>query len=102
VPYLERALALHPDDARSAVVAFTLGRVRLADLNDPEGAATAFAQARAAAPRGPLAEDALAREVEARFRSGDPTAAHALAEEYVKTWPTGSRLRAVRHFGGLP
>jgi transmembrane sensor len=100
--YLERALALHRNDARAAVVAFTLGRVRLADLDDPAGAAAAFAQARAAAPQGPLAEDALAREVEARYRSGDRAGARALAEEYVKTWPSGTRLRAVRHFGGLP
>jgi transmembrane sensor len=102
VPYLERALAAHEGDAGFAVVAFTLGRVRMADLNDPAGAALAFAQARAVAPRGPLAEDALAREIEARSKSGDKAAAHALAEEYVKLWPSGSRLRAVRHFGGLP
>ena len=102
VPYLERVLAMHASDARSAVAAFTLGRVRLADLDDPAGAAAAFAHARAAAPQGPLAEDALAREVEARFRSGDNLRAHALAEEYLKTWPSGSRMVAVRHFGGLP
>lgn len=102
VPYLERALALYAGDTRAAVVAFTLGRVRLADLNDPARAAAAFAQARAAAPRGPLAEDALAREVEARFRSGDRSSARALAEEYLDTWPSGTHLRAVRHFGGLP
>jgi transmembrane sensor len=102
VPYLERALALHAGDARSAVAAFTLGRVRLADLHDPAGAAEAFARARAVAPQGPLAEDALAREVEARFRSGDKARARTLAEEYVKLWPSGSRMAAVRHFGGLP
>ena len=102
VPYLERALALYPGDARSAVVAFTLGRVRLADLNDPVGAAAAFARARAAAPQGPLAEDALAREIEARFRGGEKRRARELAEEYVKTWPEGSRMHAIRHFGGLP
>ena len=102
IPYLERALALHTSDARAAVVAFTLGRVCLADLDDPARAAAAFARARATAPRGPLAEDALAREIEARFRSGDKLRARALAEEYLKTWPSGSRLGAVRHFGGLP
>jgi len=102
VPYLERALALHAGDTRSAVVAFTLGRVRLADLHDPAGAAAAFTQARAAAPRGPLAEDALAREVEARSRSGDRSSARALAEEYLEAWPSGTHRRAVRHFGGLP
>jgi transmembrane sensor len=102
VRYLERALALDDDDARSAVVAFTLGRVLLADLREPARAAEAFAKARAAAPRGPLAEDALAREIEARHRAGDESRAHALAEEYLRLWPAGSRVRAVRHFGGLP
>jgi transmembrane sensor len=102
VPYLEKALVLHQSDARAAVAAFTLGRVRLADLNDPAGAAVAFSRARMVAPTGPLAEDALAREVEACFRAGDKARARVLAEEYVKTWPSGSRVRAVRHFGGIP
>lgn len=102
VRYLERALALHESDARAAVVAFTLGRVLLADLHDSARAAEAFAKARAAAPRGPLAEDALAREIEARHGAGEDSRARALAEEYLKTWPSGARVRAVRHFGGLP
>jgi transmembrane sensor len=102
VRYLERALVLHEGDARSAVAAFTLGRVLLADLHDPARAAEAFAKARATAPRGPLSEDALAREVEARHRAGDESRARALAEEYLRTWPSGSRASAVRHFGGLP
>ena len=102
VPYLEKALVLHQGDSRAAVAAFTLGRVRLADLNDPAGAAAAFAQARTVAPTGPLAEDALAREVEACFRAGDKARARVLAEEYMKTWPSGSRARAVRRFGGIP
>jgi len=101
LPYLERALVLYPTDARAAVAAFTLGRVLLNDLENPARAATAFSRARAAAPTGPLAEDALAREVEARFRAGDKERARALAEEDVKTWPEGRRQRAVRHFGGI-
>jgi hypothetical protein len=44
----------------------------------------------------------LAREIEARFRSDDKLRAHALAEEYVQTWPSGTHRVAVRHFGGLP
>jgi len=102
VPFLEKASALHNSDSKSAVAAFTLGRVRQTDLDDPAGAAAAFARARAIAPGGPLAEDALAREVESSFQSGDKIRARALAEEYIKTWPSGTRLRAVRHFGGLP
>jgi transmembrane sensor len=102
VAFLEKAIALHNSDSRSAVAAFTLGRVRQTDLDDPAGAAAAFARARAIAPDGPLAEDSLAREVESSFQAGDKIRARALAEEYVKTWPSGTRLRAVRHFGGLP
>jgi len=102
VAHLQRALALNESDARLAVVAFTLGRVLLADLHDPAGAADAFARARAASPQGPLAEDALAREIEARYRCGDQARAHALAEAYLEMWPAGSRIRAVRHFGDLP
>lgn len=102
VPFLEKAITLHNRDSKSAVAAFTLGRVRQTDLDDPAGAAAAFARARAIAPEGPLAEDALAREVESSFQAGDKIRARALAEEYIKTWPSGSRLRAVRHFGGLP
>jgi len=101
IPYLEKVLALHPNNSQAAVAAFTLGRVRQAELNDPTGAAAAYAEARALAPSGPLAEDALAREVEAWFRAGDTARARRMAEEYVKIWPAGSRLRAVRHFGGL-
>lgn len=99
--YLERALATHPNDPQAAVVAFTLGRIRLTDLDEPAAAAAAFSRARAAAPRGPLAEDALAREIECRARSGDQATAHDLAEDYMRTWPSGRRLREVRHFGGL-
>jgi transmembrane sensor len=102
VPYLNRAMALHNGDSRAAVAAFTMGRIRQADLDDPAGAAAAFAQVRTIAPQGPLAEDALAREVECRFQAGDKMGARTLAEEYLRTWPAGSRSRAVRHFGGLP
>lgn len=100
--YLEKALATHAQGPSAAVVAFTLGRVRLADLDDPAGAAAAFAQSRSAAPQGPLAEDALAREIECRFRAGDQARARALAEEYERLWPAGAHERAIRHFGGLP
>jgi transmembrane sensor len=102
VPFLERAITMHNSDSRSAVAAFTLGRVLQTDLDDPAGAAAAFARVRAIAPKGPLVEDALAREVESRFQAGDKIRARALAEEYLKTWPSGTRLRMVRHYGGLP
>jgi transmembrane sensor len=101
IPYLTRALALHAHNSQAALAAFSLGRVLQTDMHDPAGAAAAFAQARALDPSGPLAEDAVAREAEAWFRAGEKAKARQAAEEYEKSWPTGTRLRAVRHFGGL-
>ena len=48
-----------------------------------------------------LAEDALAREVEAAGRAGDKRRARALAEEFVARYPDGRRASAVRRAGGL-
>src|SRR5262249_8117411 len=69
VPYLERILGSRGSDPRAGLAAFTLGRVLLEELGRPAEAANAFARARRAG--GPLAEDALAREVEASSRAGD-------------------------------
>lgn len=99
--YLDRATVLAESDARAPLVAFTRGRLLLTALSRPYDAAEAFARARALAPRGSLAMDALAREVEARARAGDAEAARARAEEYVARYPNGLRLAAVRRWGGL-
>jgi transmembrane sensor len=101
VPRLVRAMTLHPDDPRAPLAAFTLARVHLEELGAPREAARAFARARELAPNGPLAEDALAREVEAWSRAGETETAHARAVEYTQRYPAGRRLRAVRKFGGL-
>jgi TolA-binding protein len=98
---LERALALHADDARAPLAAFTLGRVQLEELDAPAAAAAAFVRAQALAPAGPLAEDALAREVEAWWRAGDGEQARARAAAYLTRYPDGRRAHAVRQFGGL-
>jgi transmembrane sensor len=99
VPYLRRVLARHGDDPRSHLAAFTLGRVLLDELGRPAEAAAAFERARS--PRAPLAEDALARAIEAWARAGDARRAHALALEYQRSYPQGRRIRAVAKFGGL-
>ncbi len=99
VPYLERVLRAHSSDPRSSLAAFTLGRVLLDELGRPREAADAFARARKAG--GPLAEDALAREVEAASRAGDSTRSRELAREYQKLYPKGRRAKAVSKFGGL-
>lgn len=98
---LRRVLEAHAKDPRAPLAAFTLGRVSLDDLGRPKEAAAAFERARLLAPEAPLAEDALAREVEALSRAQSPEA-KARAELFVQRYPSSPRLRAVRHFGGLP
>jgi RNA polymerase sigma factor (sigma-70 family) len=53
------------------------------------------------APDGPLAEDALAREVEAWSRCGEVEIARARATTYSQRYPRGRRAQMVRRFGGL-
>jgi len=99
VPYLERVLRGHPHDPRAGLAAFTLGRVLLDELGRPREAVNAFGFARSSG--GPLAEDALAREVEALSRAGDVTGSRDLALLYRKNYPEGRRAKAVSRFGGL-
>jgi len=101
VGYLARALAAHPEDPRAPLAAFTLARIHLEELGAPRDAALAFARTRELAPGGPLAEDALAREVEAWSRAGEAERASASARAYLERYPQGRRLRAVRRFGGV-
>ncbi len=101
VRWLERAMEHHPGDPRASVAAFTLGRVLLNQVGRPREAAEAFARARRLSPSGALAEDALAREVEAWSRAGVSVRARERAERYIERYPQGRRLRAVRRFGGL-
>jgi transmembrane sensor len=98
---LEQVVRQHERDPRAPLAAFTLGRLLLTELGRPADAAAAFARARALAPRGALAEDALAREVEAWARVPDGARARARAEEYQRLFPAGRRLEAVRSTSGL-
>lgn len=97
VPYLQQVAHSHGHDPRVGLAYFTLGRVLLDELGRPAEAASAFENAR----RGELAEDALAREVEACSRAGDTIRAGSLALEYERLYPRGRRARAVAKFGGL-
>jgi transmembrane sensor len=101
VDYLRRLLRAHAKDPRAPLAAFTLGRVLLDDLGRPAEAAEVFVAAGQLAPDGPLASDALAREVEAWSHAGEAEQAHARAQEYVRRFPAGSRIRSVRRYGGL-
>jgi transmembrane sensor len=97
---LRRLVERHPSDARAPLAAFTLGSVLL-ELGSPREAGDAFVEAQRLDPDGPMAEDAQAREVEALSRAGEVQRARARAEAYVKAYPNGRRIRAVRRFGNL-
>jgi transmembrane sensor len=99
VPYLARVLHGHARDPRAGLAAFTLGRVLLDELGRPSEAVEAFALARSSG--GPLAEDALARQVEALSRAGEVTRSRELALLYRRLYPNGRRAKAVSRFGGL-
>jgi transmembrane sensor len=100
VALLRRVLAQHRSDPRAPLAAFTLGRVLLMELDRPREAAVAFAEVRALAPQGPFAEDALAREVEALRKAGAAGEARERAREYLRLYPGGRRIPAVKAFGG--
>jgi len=101
VTYLRKVLDQHRQTPVAPLAAFTLGRVLLERLGQPSEAADAFATARKLAPFGSLAQDALAREVEAWSKAGYPDQAYRRAREYVERYPQGRRLRAVQLYGGL-
>jgi transmembrane sensor len=97
-----RAAAAHSGaDPRVPLAEFRLGRLLLEDLGQPREAAAAFARARALAPAGPLASDALAREVQARAAGGERASARALAREYLSRYPAGTHTVWVRRWGAI-
>jgi transmembrane sensor len=101
VPYLERLVRELGNHPKAAMAAFALGRVLMTSLGQPEKAALEFAEARRRAQGGSLAEDALAREVEAWAQAGLQARARERAQEYLRLYPRGQRSRAVKTFGGL-
>lgn len=102
LPYLRQVIDGHPNDARAPLAAFTLGGVLMNQLGLPREAEAAYEKARAMTRSPALAQDALARQVEAAHRAGDGPLARTLAEQYVARYPDGRRLEAVRRFGQLP
>jgi transmembrane sensor len=101
VPFLRRVIDRHASDPRASLAAFTLGGVLMNQLGRPREAEAAYARARARARSDALAQDAVARQVEAAHRAGDSARARELALEYLERYPSGRRVNAVRRFGGL-
>lgn len=96
---LQQLLTRYTGDARAPLAAFTLGRILLDDLGQPREAAESFQRTQTLDPEGPMAQDALAREVEAWSRAGEAGRARERAREYIRQYPSGRRLHSVRHFG---
>jgi TolA-binding protein len=101
VRYLSRAVTDHRQDPATPLAAFMLGRLLLGQLARPREAAEAFAAVRELAPEGGLGQDALAREVEAWSKAGQPETAHARAQLFIQSYPQSRRRRIVELYGGL-
>jgi transmembrane sensor len=101
VASLQRVISLHPFDSRAPLAAFTLGRTLLEQLGRPREAAQAFSTARRLDRAGTLTQDALAREVESWSRAGEAQLAGERAREYLKLYPQGRRISAVKRLGGI-
>ncbi|HEY2728593.1 MAG TPA: hypothetical protein VGK52_01555 [Polyangia bacterium] len=101
VPFLERVVKEHPSEVSAQLAGFSLGKIYLDNLGAPALAARSFAAVRAMAPGGGLAQDALAREVEAWSRAGESGRARDAALDYARLYPRGRRLAAVRDLGGI-
>jgi transmembrane sensor len=99
---LKKLLSGHARDPRAPSAAFTLGWLLMNELGRPREAAVAFARAEALAPRGNLAEDAVARSVEAWIRAGELGRAKAGVERYRRAYPKGRHLVMLEGLLGSP
>lgn len=98
--YLRRVVKHHRGEAQGMLAAFTLGRILQRELGEPREAAEAYHVARSLAPSGSLAEDALAHEAECRAGAGQEEAAAALAEQYLRQYPSGRKAGKMRRLVG--
>ena len=83
------------NDPERAMAAFTLGKLQLDSAGKPAQAVVAFRNCLRFSPPSAVAEDALARLVQAQARSGDLAGARSTARDYELRYPTGRRLTDV-------
>jgi TolA-binding protein len=81
-------------DATTA--AFALGRMAF-EAVDNDGAIRWFSTYLRESPSGPLAREALGRQMEAHARKGDDAAAKAIAIQYLRAYPTGPHAKLAKH-----
>jgi transmembrane sensor len=96
--YLDHLVQRYPESPSAPLAAFTLGRLALYELNQPALAASSFARAYTLDPKGPMAEDALAREAEAYHQAGDAQRSKSAAERYLERFPHGARRKELARF----
>jgi hypothetical protein len=95
VAALRRVVERYPRDPAAPQAAFMLGTV-LEKAGDRAGAARAFEACRALSPQSEIAEDALARQIDAALEQGDLAEAHRLFGQYERDFPRSSRLAEFR------
>lgn len=91
----EELLRLHPSDARAALSAFELGRLRMDRLGDAAGAVSALERALALNVGPSFREDALARLVTAYAAQGNGAACARARDRYLSSYPAGVHASAV-------
>jgi TolA-binding protein len=92
--YLE-LLDRYPGDARSALSAFELGRLRMDALGDPKGAIEALERALKAGASASFREDALARIVVASDALGRTQQCLRARQRYAEQYPSGVHQAAL-------
>lgn len=95
---LRRLITEHPRDDRSALAAYTLGRIELDALDRPAEAAEHLARGVALGLPAALREPAAARHVEALGRAGRLEDAAAAARDYLSDHPAGARRAEVERW----
>jgi transmembrane sensor len=96
--YLEHLVQRYPESPSAPLAAFTLGRLSLYELKQPALAAGSFARAYTLDPKGPMAEDALAREAEAYHQAGDAERSKSAAERYLGRFRHGARRKEMARY----
>jgi transmembrane sensor len=96
--FLRKVTSNHQRSPAAPLAAFMSGQL-LERMAEPLEAANAFRMARELAPTGSLAEDALAREVEAWSKAGRADEASRSVRRYEEQYPGGRWLRVVQQHG---
>lgn len=95
---LQTVLDEHAKDPQAPLAAYTLGRIQLSDLDQPKRAAKSFGRARALAPKGTMAQDALAKEIESWAAAGNDAKAQTAADLYLERYPDGRWTKLAQRY----